>query len=281
MKEIMHTRAGSFVYTHAFSRVRAHEQFIGENLLAYQISGHTHVITEEGAITMKEGQLILARRDQLAKNTKIPIGNQKCQCVSVILSVDRLQQFALDNGISCEEKYIGRKMILMESNDLLKSYFSSVMSYSDLWNDETEKLATLKVNEIIELLLQMRPELRSFLFDFVDPHKQDLKTFMLRNFRYNVSIEHFAKLSGRSLTGFKRNFAETFNVPPAQWLKNKRLDEAFRLIEKKNLRADDIYHDLGFENLCHFYRAFKQRHGMTPSQVNLKTAHNMEELVAC
>jgi AraC-like DNA-binding protein len=231
-------------------------------------------------MTMKEGQLILARRNQLAKYTKMPVGNQSAHCISVILTIDRLQQYALDNGINCEDRYTGDKLILMESNDLLKSFFSSVMSYEELWNDETEKLAALKVNEIVELLLQMRPELKSFLFDFVDPQKQDLKNFMLRNYRYNVSIEQFAKLSGRSLTGFKRDFAAAFNTPPAQWLKYKRLAEAFNLIKEKNHKAEDIYHDLGFENLSHFYTAFKQKYGVTPSQVNLKHAYREEELVA-
>jgi len=275
----MHTRADSFLYTQALSKVRAHEQFVSENLVAYQISGTTHITSEQGEIILKAGQLVLARRDQLAKNTKFPIGNQKNQCVSVILTVDRLQRFALDNGITCEDKYAGKKMILMESNDLLKSYFSSLMSYSELWNNESKKLATLKVNEIIELLLQGRPDLKPFLFDFDDPHKQDLKTFMLRNFRYNVSIGHFAKLSGRSLSGFKRDFAEVFNLPPAQWLKNKRLDEAFRLIKEKNRKADDFYHDLGFENLSHFYTAFKQRYQMTPSEIISNKKRNSEKIV--
>jgi len=279
--EIMNVQNGAFLYTHTFTKVRSHQHFIAENILAYQTSGLSHVTSEEGELTMKEGQLIFARRNQLAKYTKIPVGNQTAHCISVILTIERLQQYALDNGISCEERYTGDKLILMESNDLLRSFFSSVMSYEELWNAETEKLAALKVNEIIELLLQMRPELKSFLFDFVDPQKQDLKAFMLKNYRYNVSIEQFAKLSGRSLTSFKRDFAEAFKAPPAQWLKNKRLEEALHLIQTKNRKADDIYNDLGFENLSHFYTAFKQRYGITPSQVNLKNANNEKELIAC
>jgi len=278
-EEIMNVQNGAFLYTHTFAKVRSHEHYIAENILAYQTCGLSHVTNEEGEMTMKEGQLIIARRNQLAKYTKMPVGNQSAHCISVILTVERLQQYALDNGINCEDRYTGDKLILMESNDLLRSFFSSVMSYEELWNDETEKLAALKVNEIIELLLQIRPGLRPFLFDFVDPQKQDIKTFMLKNYRYNVSIEQFAKLSGRSLTGFKRDFADVFNTPPAQWLKNKRLAEAFHLIKEKNRKPDDLYHDLGFENLSHFYTAFKQRYGITPSQVNLKSIDYEEELV--
>ena len=276
---ILDLRGGCFLYTQAFNIKCGFKSITPETILTYQSSGRTFVESEHGEFILTEGQLFLMRRNQLAQTRAIPLDNKKCERISVLLSVERLQKFALENALDCEAKYTGEQMMLMESNDFLKNFYASIISYSDLWNDESGKLATIKINEAIELLLMMRPDLKSFLFDFADPHRRDLRTFMLRNFRYNISIEHFAKLSGRSLTGFKRDFAEAFNAPPAQWLKNKRLDEAFYLIKEKNLKADDIYHDLGFENLCHFYRAFKQKHGMTPSQVNLKAADKEEELL--
>jgi AraC-like DNA-binding protein len=273
----MDQRGGSFLYAHTFKKAHSIQQFISESLVTYQVSGHTHIISEQGEMMLTEGQMILARRNQFAKSTKIPLNDKKCECVSVILSLDRLQQFALENGISNEEKYAGNKMIMTEPNDFLKTYFSSLMSYADLWNDESSKLATIKVNEVIELLLQMYPGVKSFLFDFVEPSKQDLEAFMLKNFRYNVSLDHFAKLSGRSLTSFKRDFAGIFKMPPAEWLKNKRLAEAYNLIKESGLKPDDIFHDLGFENLSHFYTAFKQKYGMTPSAINARNYNRSEK----
>ena len=110
-----------------------------------------------------------------------------------------------------------------------------------------------------------------FLFDFSDPHKTDLEEFMLKNFHYNAPIENFAKLSGRSLSSFKRDFATTFNSTPSIWLKNKRLSEAYYLMKQKNKKPQDVYLDVGFENLSHFYTSFKQKYGMTPAEINLKS----------
>jgi AraC-like DNA-binding protein len=93
---------------------------------------------------------------------------------------------------------------------------------------------------------------------------------MLKNYHYNAPIEHFAKLSGRSLTSFKREFTDIFNTSPGTWLKEKRLSEAYFLIKKKSRRPKDIYLDLGFENLSHFYTSFKQKYGMTPAEINQK-----------
>jgi len=259
-----------FLYACSFDRAHTYEQFVPEHLLCYQISGQTHIYHHKGEMVLKEGQILLARRNQFAKSIKIPAKKKEYQCISVILTSDRLQQFALDNDIVCNEKYFESKNILLEPNSLLTDYFVSVRPYIQLGKNLTKKLAFIKVNEAIQLLLEMRPDLKSFLFDFSDPHKQNLEEFMQKNFHHNAPIKYFARLSGRSLTSFKRDFAETFKTSPGTWLKNKRLSEAYYLIKKKSQNPRDIYLDLGFENLSHFYTSFKQKYGHTPAEIKLQ-----------
>jgi AraC-like DNA-binding protein len=90
---------------------------------------------------------------------------------------------------------------------------------------------------------------------------------MNKNFIFNLPIDAFAKLTGRSLSGFKRDFQESFNTSPKKWLKEKRLQEAYYLIKHKNKKPTDIYLDLGFENLSHFYYSFKEKYGLTTSEI--------------
>src|SRR3954467_8325045 len=120
----------------------------------------------------------------------------------------------------------------------------------------------LKIREAILLLLHTMPRLENFLFDFSEPYKIDLEKFMISNFHFNIPIEKFARLTGRSLAGFKRDFQKTFGMPPRQWLQDKRLMEARHLIEKKNKKPSAIYLDLGFESLSHFSSSFKQKFGV-------------------
>jgi AraC family transcriptional regulator, exoenzyme S synthesis regulatory protein ExsA len=101
---------------------------------------------------------------------------------------------------------------------MLKGYFLSVIPYTESAKPVSKKLAAIKINEAITLLLEMRPDLESSLFDFSDPHKRNLEEFMLKNFHYNAPIEHFARLSGRSLTSFKREFSDIFKTSPGTWL---------------------------------------------------------------
>jgi AraC-like DNA-binding protein len=270
MRPIIQLLGDSFVYSCAFDKAYTFEQFVPEHLLVFQISGQTHIYHQRGEMALEEGQLLLARRNQFAKSIKIPAESKEYQCISVVLSTERLRQFALDNGIVSEDKYEGKKNILLESNGFLKGYFLSVLPYVEQWKNVSKKLVSMKVNEAIELLLHLRPDLKPFLLDFADPHKQDLEAFMLKNFHYNAPIEHFARLSGRSLTSFKREFTEIFKASPGTWLKDKRLSEAFYLIKRKSQKPQDIYLGLGFENLSHFYTSFKQKYGMTPAEIKQK-----------
>ena len=271
MRPTVQQLGDSFIYTCTFDKAFTYEQFIPESLLAYQISGQTHIYSHRGEMILKEGQFLLGRKNQFAKTIKMPGKTKEYQCISVVLSSERLRQFAIDNAIVCEAPFEGKKNIILGSNRLLKGYFNSVIPYIDEWEKMSKKLTVMKVNEAIELVLQLRPNLTSFLFDLADPDKEDLEAFMLKNFHYNAPLESFAKLSGRSLTGFKREFAVTFNSSPGKWLKNKRLSEAYYQIKQKSRKPQDIYLEVGFENLSHFYTAFKQKYGITPAEITTKT----------
>jgi AraC-like DNA-binding protein len=269
MKPVVKLIGDSFLYSCSFAQTHAYEEFVPEHVLVYQISGQTQIYSFHGEMVLKEGQVLLARRNQFAKSVKIPAKGRDYQCVSVLLTQGPLQQFALDKGIVCEERYNGPKNILLESKAKLKGYFSSLLPYVQEKKMVSKKLDSTKLNEAILLLLEMRPELKSFLFDFSDPQKQDLEEFMLKNFHYNTPIKNFARLSGRSLTSFKRDFKEIFQTSPGSWLINKRLSEAYYLIKKKHLNPRDIYLGLGFENLSHFYTSFKKKYGHTPAETKI------------
>ncbi|WP_308993454.1 AraC family transcriptional regulator [Mariniflexile litorale] len=113
----------------------------------------------------------------------------------------------------------------------------------------------------------MKPELYGVFFDFGKPEKINMEEFMNQNYKFNVGIERFAHLTGRSLSAFKRDFKQIFNDTPNRWLIQKRLQEAYFLINKKKQKPSEIYIDLGFEDLSHFSFAFKKQFGMSPKNL--------------
>jgi len=257
----------SFVYSCTFRQHRSHEQFVPYHVLAFQFSGETYIQHQNGKLVLKKDQLLLAQKNQLTKSIKIPAVDKKYKSISVILTDTALQKYASGNSIHESKKYTGGKIILLRPDAFVKTYFQSLLPYVEQFEKISKKLAAIKTNEAIELLLHLKPSLKSFLFDFSEPHKIDLEKFMLQNYHYNVPIEDFAKLTGRSLAAFKRDFGLIFQTSPRKWLQEKRLKEAYHLIKQKKRKPADIYLELGFENLSHFYTSFKQKFGVTPASI--------------
>ena len=216
---------------------------------------------------MRSGEMLLIRKNQLGEITKTPLEGEDYQTIVIVLKEDLLRTIALEENIEIGGKYNGEPNILIPGNDFLDGFFQSVIPYVRHPEEKiTTALGMLKVKEGVQLLLYAMPGLKEFLFDFSEPHKMDLEKFMISNFHFNVPVEKFAQLTGRSLAGFKRDFQKTFGTSPRQWLQEKRLTEARHLIEKKNKKPSAIYLDLGFESLSHFSHSFKKKFGKAPTE---------------
>jgi AraC-like DNA-binding protein len=241
--------------------------FFEHSTLVLQVSGEFTLETANQIISMKGGQMLLIRKNQLGVITKVPVPGEDYQTVIICLKEDLLRKIALEQQIQVNKKYTGAPNILVPESDFLHGFFQSIMPYIRHPEERiTDALGLLKVKEAVQLLLNVMPGLTDFLFDFSEPHKMDLEKFMLSNFHFNVPVEKFAQLTGRSLAGFKRDFQKTFNASPRQWLQQKRLTEARHLIEQKNKKPSAIYLDLGFESLSHFSHSFKKMFGVAPTR---------------
>ncbi|OJV90971.1 MAG: AraC family transcriptional regulator [Bacteroidia bacterium 44-10] len=269
VKHLINILPGRIVYSLISEKEReTTDQFLSQNVLGLQISGQLTVETSSESFSTKSGDMMLIRKHQLAKFTKSPSNNEDYRFLFIVLSNDILRKYAYEQEIEVKQRYNGKQNIFLPGNEYLIGFFKSLLPYMD--NSQIEmsnKLGILKVEEAIELLLLSMPELKSFLFDFSEPHKVDLEEFMLRNFHFNVPVEKFAQLTGRSITGFKRDFQTIFGTSPRQWLQEKRLMEAHYQIENKGKKPASIYLDLGFESLSHFSSSFKRRYGIAPTKL--------------
>jgi AraC-like DNA-binding protein len=237
--------------------------------LILQVSGQLILETSSQNISMTGGELLLIGKNQLGTLTKTPLPGGNYETIVISLQEDLLRRIVLEEKLEADGKYSDPINILIPLNEFLKGYFQSIVPYARSSGAAmTDEMGILKVKEGVKLLLLALPELRNFLFDFSEPCKIDLEKFMLSNFHFNVPVEKFAQLTGRSLAAFKRDFLKTFGAPPRQWLQDKRLIEAKHLIETKHQKPSAIYLDLGFESLSHFSYSFKKKFGMAPTALN-------------
>ena len=96
--------------------------------------------------------------------------------------------------------------------------------------------------------------------------RTDLETIMFENYLYNLKVEEFATLCGRSLSAFKRDFTVIFHTTPSKWIKAKRLEHARKLLLETDLNINQICYDSGFINSSHFIKSFKEKYRLPPHQ---------------
>ena len=186
---------------------------------------------------------------------------------SVYFDQPFLRNLSMETGYKMEKHMEDPAVIHLKPDPLYKNYFDSLPPYMLLNGEEDAGLVALKLREAALLLLKVNPGMKDILFDFSEPGKIDLEAFMSRNFHFNVDLNRFAYLTGRSLATFKRDFEKLFHLTPSRWLQQRRLQEAFYLIKEKGKTPSDIYLDLGFEDLSHFSFAFKKQFGAAPTKI--------------
>lgn len=241
--------------------------FLEYNTLVFQVSGRFTLETANQRISMERGEMLLIQKNQLGEITKTPLDGEDYQTIVIRLKEDLLRKIALEERIEIGEKYTGPSSILIPGDDFLRAFFQSLLPYVRHPEEKiTNAVGMLKVKEAVYLLLNTMPGLKTFLFDFSEPYKIDLEKFMSSNFHYNIPVEKFARLTGRSLAGFKRDFQKIFGMAPRQWLLERRLAEARHLMETKNKKPSVFYLDLGFESLSHFSHSFKKKFGKAPTE---------------
>jgi len=259
---------GMIFYSYLSSERKEKVCFWDHHTLVLMVSGHFTLDTLEQHVSMDGGEMLLIRKNQLGTLCKTPLPGQNYETIVISLHEELLRKIALEEKLETDKKYIGPSNILIPNNEYLQGYFQSILPYvRSSVNELTEEMGILKIKEVFKLLLLVMPGLRNFLLDFSDPSKIDLERFMISNFKFNVPVDKFAQLTGRSLAGFKRDFQKTFGTSPRHWLQEKRLMEAKHLLESKHQKASAIYLELGFESLSHFSHSFKKRFGKSPSSI--------------
>jgi len=216
--------------------------------------------------SIASGDFYLARKHHLIRYTK---HKQDGLYKNTLVRFDEpfLRDFLLRHPqvitpISQEDSFLA-----IASNELLLNYIHSIAPYYTETSELDVHFADIKREELLLILLQTDSNLKNVLFNFGMPDKIDLENFMQRNFRFNVSMERFAFLTGRSVSAFKRDFYKIFNTTPGAWLKQRRLEEAYFQLSQQKRKANDIYLELGFENLSHFSFAFKKYFHVNPSEL--------------
>lgn len=240
------------------------EQFIPDHVFIYVANGSLRIFDSHQHYTFKRGEAFIALKNKLAKYELL---GDPSAFEPILFCFDEafIKDFQKKYKVVKSDYKTQDGLVRIRKSELLTSFIASIKPYYKGVMTLDDDFEDLKYQELLLVLLKNQPELSGLLFDFAPAEKINLEAFMNRNYAFNVSLAQFASLTGRSLSGFKRDFSRIFAQSPSRWLTQKRLDEAHFLIRNQHKKPSEFYLELGFESLSHFSFAFKKQFGYAPT----------------
>lgn len=243
------------------------EQFVAEHFFLFLAKGIMNGYDGNKHYVLMAGESCLVRKNRLARYNKVK-ENDEFEKVVIFFDEPFLRNFQMKHTIIFQKHSSKDAFIRLKKDRLINGFLLSLEPYYNNSGNISPTFSDVKREELLLILLALHPDLANILFDYGVPGRVDLEAFMQKNYKFNVTMERFAFLTGRSLSAFKRDFKTIFHETPNRWLVKRRLQEARFLIEEKGQKTSDIYQELGFEDLSHFSFAFKKEFGITATALS-------------
>lgn len=241
-----------------------------EHTLIYLCSGELEIQEKGKTTVLHEGECAFMRRDNQVQLQKRVKEGKPYRSVVLKFSRNFLREFYrnLDKSALPDHAERNKKSLclLPAGRPDIKSLFESILPYFDAGIKPSEELLNLKMIEGAYVLLNTDKDLYASLFDFTEPWKIDILDYLNENYMSELSMEEIASYTGRSLATFKRDFAKISDLTPQKWLIKRRLEAAHELIKSGKKKVTEACFDVGFKNLSHFSKIYKEAYGVAPTK---------------
>lgn len=163
-------------------------------------------------------------------------------------------------------------ILALDSSGTFTVFIQSLLPYFGSPSTYLNELLRLKFQELLLHLLELDAsrtppgQLRAMLWRIYQGQKTDLDYLMNTYLLKPLSMAELARLSGRSLSAFKRDFEGHFRTSPGQWMRQKRLEHAHFLLRNTSQNVSEVSMEIGYESVSHFIKAYKQQYGSTPKR---------------
>ena len=205
-----------------------------------------------------------ATLERPTKCITIEIARQKVEDV-----VAKLNEVASRSPDSGDWEYEDTEYFHFENNGGLERLINTLIY---LFTEETEYrdfLIDIKVSELLVRMLrtQSRKLLMGLCNQYATSHGLAAAIqYIKQNLHRPISVKELANTAYMSQPTFYRYFRNEFGMTPVQYITQQRIRLACKLLENPNLTVTDVCHRVGFGNLSHFIRTFKQHQKQSPKQ---------------
>ena len=226
------------------------------------------LVSEHEAVLIPDGHAIITERK---------LNTQKYSSLVIFFPAELAQKFIVKYA---KQNNYGHKASPTEKDAFLKfhqtpyitEYLNGLIHLIDKQLVVPPALLLHKLEELFLILAESFP---AQFFEIFKPLATDgdhqLRQIVENNILKNLSLNELAFLANRSLATFKRDFEKEYGISPGKYIRERKLDIAKHELTEGGA-LNDIYLQLGYENVSNFTSAFKKRFGQTPKAYQSQTA---------
>lgn len=157
------------------------------------------------------------------------------------------------------------------SND--KEIATTVKTLLQFWKLKGPAYHSKCLSELYTLVTQLST-VYSYTYSLAGKYRMIHKSvkYIEANYRrIDLYTPDLAEMSGMGETYYRSIFLSVFNVPPAKYIQNYRIEKAKELLVNSSGSVEDIAVAVGFANSSYFCKVFKSTVGLTPSEFAAKS----------
>ncbi len=250
-------------------------QFMTEvSFFTFVVSGRKDWFANGKTYPVQEGDAVFIRKGVYTTRQYFDVDHCLITC---FITDDFIRNFMRENNVqpgASDSTGDHDQIFRITVTDSVKTLFYSMYTYLKMNQEIPRALVELKFRELLYNIM-LDPDHAGMMQYFHSLNHTGRRTFeevMMKNFNADLELEDFARLSGRSLSTFKRDFKNYYRQTPGKWLNEKRLEYAKTLLMSSDLNVNEVCYESGFRNTSHFNKAFKQRYNLAPNQFRRTSA---------
>ncbi|MGL4630210.1 MAG: helix-turn-helix transcriptional regulator [Leadbetterella sp.] len=246
------------------------EVFFEENAVIFVLEGDKIFSNMQREVKVHKGDVLFVKRGFYLMSESI---NEDYRSLVFFFDEKILKEFTghhleLFKNVSSDNSQISDGLLKLQSNEVFAKYIESLMPYFRAKSDHLHHFLKLKVQELLLHLLELdaSKKLHEILIKIYQGQKSDLE-FILHTYALKpLNLEEIARISGRSLSVFKREFALQFGLSPGEYIRSLKLDHAAFLLKSQMSNVEEAAEAVGYASVPHFIKSFKAKYGVTPKK---------------
>ena len=154
------------------------------------------------------------------------------------------------------------------SSRVLAAFIQSLAIYFESPELTNDAVLTSKIRELVLLLVQTNyaKSIHDLIDQLFSPQLASFREMIEAHIFSRAGINDLARLTGMSLSSFKRQFEKVYQDSPAQYIQSRKIQESCKLLLHSSLTIREIAYRTGFQDPSHFTKVFRKWAGHSPME---------------